>query len=142
MLGDSFIIITDEKIAEDLLVKRANIYSDRPQIRSLFDAKSTDGSIEYLTSFTLKSDTPGSRTSLRVDFALFVDFEAILFLFSLVYLPTLKKTLLLLLLPTIIVNIPRSESVLTYLIYRLLPSPTNSRLELLALNRTNYKRYS
>jgi hypothetical protein len=48
MLGDNFIIITDEKIAEDLLVKRAKIYSDRPQIRSLFDAKSTDGSMEYL----------------------------------------------------------------------------------------------
>jgi hypothetical protein len=48
MLGDPFLIITDEKIAEDLLVKRAKIYSDRPQIRSLFDAKSTDGSMEYL----------------------------------------------------------------------------------------------
>lgn len=48
MLGDYFIIITDEKVAEDLLVKRAKIYSDRPQIRSLFDAKSTHGSMEYL----------------------------------------------------------------------------------------------
>jgi hypothetical protein len=48
MLGDNFIIITDEKIAEDLLIKRAKIYSDRPQIRSLFDAKGTDGSMEYL----------------------------------------------------------------------------------------------
>lgn len=48
MLGDPFIIITDEKVAEDLLVKRAKIYSDRPQIRSLFDAKSTNGSMEYL----------------------------------------------------------------------------------------------
>ena len=48
MLGDTFIIISDEKIAEDLLVKRAKIYSDRPQIRSLFDAKSTHGSMEYL----------------------------------------------------------------------------------------------
>jgi hypothetical protein len=48
MLGDNFIIVSDEKIAEDLLVKRAKIYSDRPQIRSLFDAKSTDGSMEYL----------------------------------------------------------------------------------------------
>ncbi|KAK4556887.1 hypothetical protein LTR86_005868 [Recurvomyces mirabilis] len=48
MLGDYFIIITDEKIAEDLLVKRGKIYSDRPQIRSLFDAKSTNGSMEYL----------------------------------------------------------------------------------------------
>lgn len=40
MLGDNFIIISDEKVAEDLLVKRAKIYSDRPQIRSLFDPKS------------------------------------------------------------------------------------------------------
>jgi cytochrome P450 len=48
MLGAPFIIITDEKIAEDLLVKRAKIYSDRPQIQSLFDAKSTYGSMEYL----------------------------------------------------------------------------------------------
>jgi len=48
MLGDNFIIISDEKIAEDLLVKRAKIYSDRPMIRSLFDAKSTHGSMEYL----------------------------------------------------------------------------------------------
>ena len=48
MLGDNFIIISDEKVAEDLLVKRGRIYSDRPQIRSLFDAKSTNGSMEYL----------------------------------------------------------------------------------------------
>lgn len=48
MLGDYFIIVTDEKVAEDLLVKRGKIYSDRPQIRSLFDAKSTHGSMEYL----------------------------------------------------------------------------------------------
>ena len=48
MLGDYFIIVTDEKVAEDLLVKRAKIYSDRPQIRSLFDPKSTNGSMEYL----------------------------------------------------------------------------------------------
>lgn len=48
MLGAPFIIITDEKVAEDLLVKRAKIYSDRPEIRSLFDPKSTHGSMEYL----------------------------------------------------------------------------------------------
>ena len=48
MLGDNFLIITDEKIAEDLLVKRGKIYGDRPQIRSLFDPKSTNGSMEYL----------------------------------------------------------------------------------------------
>lgn len=48
MLGANFIIITDEKIAEDMLVKKAKIYSDRPEIKSLFDAKSTYGSMEYL----------------------------------------------------------------------------------------------
>ncbi|KAF1981674.1 cytochrome P450 [Aulographum hederae CBS 113979] len=48
MLGAKFIIISDEKIAEELLVKRAKNYSDRPQIRSLFDSKSTHGSMEYL----------------------------------------------------------------------------------------------
>jgi hypothetical protein len=48
MLGDNFIIITDEKIAEDMLVKKAKLYSDRPEIKSLFDAKSTYGSMEYL----------------------------------------------------------------------------------------------
>jgi hypothetical protein len=48
MLGANFVIITDEKIAEDILVKRAKVYSDRPEIRSLFDPKSTHGSMEYL----------------------------------------------------------------------------------------------
>nr|POE75593.1 cytochrome p450 monooxygenase psod [Quercus suber] len=48
MLGAPFIIISDEKVAEDLLIKRAKIYSDRPEIRSLFDPKSTHGSMEYL----------------------------------------------------------------------------------------------
>jgi len=48
MLGAKFIIVSDEKMVEELLVKRAKIYSDRPQIRSLFDSKSTDGSMEYL----------------------------------------------------------------------------------------------
>ncbi|KAL6154820.1 hypothetical protein ACJQWK_00630 [Exserohilum turcicum] len=48
MLGDNFVIISDEKIAEEMLVKRAKLYSDRPEIKSLFDAKSTYGSMEYL----------------------------------------------------------------------------------------------
>lgn len=48
MLGATFIIVSDEKIAEELLVKRAKTYSDRPVIRSLFDSKSTHGSMEYL----------------------------------------------------------------------------------------------
>jgi hypothetical protein len=48
MLGANFVIISDEAIAEEILVKRGKINSDRPQIRSLFDAKSTNGSMEYL----------------------------------------------------------------------------------------------
>ena len=43
MLGVNFIIVSDEAIAEEILVKRAKVYSDRPQIRSLFDSKSTYG---------------------------------------------------------------------------------------------------
>ncbi|KAK7726279.1 hypothetical protein SLS57_003365 [Botryosphaeria dothidea] len=48
MLGAKFVIISDEKIAEELLVKRAKHNSDRPMVRSLFDSKSTFGSMEYL----------------------------------------------------------------------------------------------
>jgi hypothetical protein len=48
MFGANFVVISDEKMAEDLLVKRAKIYSDRPMIQSLFDSKSTHGSMEYL----------------------------------------------------------------------------------------------
>lgn len=48
MLGAKFIIISDESIAEDLLVRRAKINSDRPIMRSLFDSKSSEGSMEYL----------------------------------------------------------------------------------------------
>lgn len=48
MLGANFVIISDESIAEDILIKRAKVYSDRPEIKSLFDAKSTYGSMEYL----------------------------------------------------------------------------------------------
>jgi hypothetical protein len=48
MLGATFLIVSDEKIAWELLVQRAKIYSDRPEIRSLFDPKSTHGSMEYL----------------------------------------------------------------------------------------------
>ncbi len=38
-VDQTFIIISDEKIAEELLVKRGHIYSGRPQIRSLFRHK-------------------------------------------------------------------------------------------------------
>lgn len=48
MLGANFIVVTDEKVAEDLLMRRAKINSDRPAIRSLLDSKSTAGSMAYL----------------------------------------------------------------------------------------------
>lgn len=48
MLGANFIIISDEDVCEEILTKKAKIYSDRPEIKSLFDAKSTYGSMEYL----------------------------------------------------------------------------------------------
>lgn len=48
MLGAKFLIISDEKVAEDLLVKKAKFNSDRPAITYLFDPKSTFGSMEYL----------------------------------------------------------------------------------------------
>ncbi|CAO2652980.1 Nn.00g023910.m01.CDS01 [Neocucurbitaria sp. VM-36] len=48
MLGANFVIISDETLAEEMLVKKGKVYSDRPEIKSLFDAKSTYGSMEYL----------------------------------------------------------------------------------------------
>ncbi|CAK4032488.1 hypothetical protein DOTSEDRAFT_67751 [Lecanosticta acicola] len=48
MLGANFIIISDEKVAEDILVKRGKYHSDRPQMKSLFDSKSSTGTMEYL----------------------------------------------------------------------------------------------
>ncbi len=48
MLGQDFIIISDEKIAEELLVKRGNKYSGRPQIRALFDHKTGPGYVALM----------------------------------------------------------------------------------------------
>jgi hypothetical protein len=48
MLGTKLLVLSDEKIVEDLLVKRANIYSDRPAMQSVIDSKSTTGTMEYL----------------------------------------------------------------------------------------------
>ncbi len=48
MLGARVLVVTDERVAEELLVKRAKYNSDRPVIRSLFDSKSSYGSMEYL----------------------------------------------------------------------------------------------
>ncbi|KAI1747881.1 cytochrome P450 [Xylaria castorea] len=48
IFGTSILVVTDEAVAEELMVKRAKYNSDRPEIRSIFDSKSTDGSMEYL----------------------------------------------------------------------------------------------
>lgn len=48
MLGTKFVVVSDEKIAEELLVKKAKYNSDRPAVPSLFDSKSAHGSMEYL----------------------------------------------------------------------------------------------
>lgn len=48
MFGHKLLVLSDEKIVEDLLVKRAKIYSDRPSMMSVNDSKSTHGSMEYL----------------------------------------------------------------------------------------------
>jgi Cytochrome P450 len=48
MLGTKLLVLSDEKVVEDLLVKRGKIYSDRPAMQSLVDSKSTHGTMEYL----------------------------------------------------------------------------------------------
>ncbi|KAI1356298.1 cytochrome P450 [Xylaria sp. FL0043] len=48
MVGQQFIIISDEKIAEELLIKRGNKYSGRPQIRALFDHKTGPGYVALM----------------------------------------------------------------------------------------------
>lgn len=45
MIDQTFIILSDEQIAEELLVKRGHIYSGRPQIRALINHKQ---GIQYL----------------------------------------------------------------------------------------------
>lgn len=54
MLGQQFIIISDEKIAEELLVKRGHIYSGRPQIRALFDHKTGPGYLALMDRHGMK----------------------------------------------------------------------------------------
>ena len=39
MLGQKFIIISDEEIAQELLIKNGNNFAGRPQIRALIDHK-------------------------------------------------------------------------------------------------------
>jgi hypothetical protein len=48
ILGTKILVVTDESVAEELLVKRAKFNSDRPEIKSIVDSKSTHGSMEYL----------------------------------------------------------------------------------------------
>lgn len=48
MFGSKFVVISGEEVAEELLVKRAKFNSDRPQMRSVTDSKSTEGGMEYL----------------------------------------------------------------------------------------------
>jgi cytochrome P450 len=48
MFGTEFVVVSDESIAEELLVKRAKYNSDRPMMRSVTDSKSSEGGMEYL----------------------------------------------------------------------------------------------
>ncbi|KAI5927579.1 cytochrome P450 [Camillea tinctor] len=48
MMGQQFIIISDENIARELLVERGNIYAGRPQIRALFDHKTGPGYVALM----------------------------------------------------------------------------------------------
>lgn len=48
ILGTPILVVTDEAVAEDLMVRRSKHNSDRPEIRSICDSKSTNGSMEYL----------------------------------------------------------------------------------------------
>jgi hypothetical protein len=68
MLGTSFVVVSDEVLAEEILVKRAKQYSDRPLIRSLVDSKSTWGSMEYLPLMgkNRMSPTPGPVCMLTI----------------------------------------------------------------------------
>lgn len=48
MLGQQFIIVSDEDIAQELLVKRGHIYSGRPQIRALIGHKTGPGYVALM----------------------------------------------------------------------------------------------
>jgi hypothetical protein len=48
IVGFTFVVVSNEAIVEELLVKRAKIHSDRPRMPSVIDSKSTNGSMEYL----------------------------------------------------------------------------------------------
>ena len=48
VLSKRSVVVSDESVAKDLLVKRADINSSRPTVRSVFDTKAELGSLEYL----------------------------------------------------------------------------------------------
>lgn len=56
MIDQTFVIVSDEQIAEELLIKRGHIYSGRPQIRALINHKH---GIQYLALM----DRTGKHTS-------------------------------------------------------------------------------
>lgn len=57
MFGAEFVIVSEEEIAEELLVKRAKYNSDRPAMRSVTDSKSSEGGMEYLPLMGKNSKT-------------------------------------------------------------------------------------
>lgn len=48
ILSNHFVIISTEKVAKDLLSNRADIYSDRPPFKSIYDSKSEAGGMDHL----------------------------------------------------------------------------------------------
>ena len=67
MLGAKFVIVSDEKIAEELLVKRAKTNSDRPRMMSVTDSKSTDGGMEYLPLMGRNSEANHASSYISTD---------------------------------------------------------------------------
>lgn len=69
ILGTPILVVTDEVVAEELMVRRAKYNSDRPEIRSIVDSKSTDGSMEYLPLMgkNRTSPNPLSTSPLTTD---------------------------------------------------------------------------
>lgn len=60
MGGQTFIIVSDEKIAEELLIKRGHIYSGRPQIRALFNHKQGIGYLALMDRTGMSFFSPGT----------------------------------------------------------------------------------
>lgn len=57
-VDQTFIVISDEKVAEELLVKRGHIYSGRPQIRSLIGHKEGVGYVALMDRHGESADVP------------------------------------------------------------------------------------